>query len=192
LKLVAAGAGAFVAFTPQMFVWERLYGHPLTIPQGVAFMQWTTPALVAVLFSDNHGLFTWTPVIALACIGLVPLTRRAPVVGAGAIAFLLISWYVNAAVADWWAGEAFGARRFVACFPVFVLGTAAIFDRWTARPVRIVACTAVFIVLTGLLLVQYQAFMHGARTIAPYPKGVEGLWLARFVVPFRLLRSILK
>lgn len=191
-KLVAAGAGAFVAFSPQMFVWQRLYGHPLTIPQGAAFMQWTTPALVAVIFSDNHGLFTWTPVIALACIGLVPLTRRAPVVGAGAIAFLLISWYVNAAVADWWAGEAFGARRFVACFPVFVLGTAAIFDRWNARPARIIACTAVFVVLTGLLLVQYQAFMHGARTIAPYPKGFEGLWLERFVVPFRLLRSILK
>jgi hypothetical protein len=192
LKIGAAGLGAFLAFTPQMFVWQRLYGHPLTIPQGAAFMQWQTPALVAVLFSDNHGLFTWTPVIALACIGLAPLTRRAALVGAGAIAFLVISWYVNAAVADWWAGEAFGARRFVACFPFFVLGTAAVFDRWKDRPVRIVACATVFVALTLLLLVQYQAFMHGARAIAPYPKGFEGLWLARFVVPFRLLRSILK
>jgi hypothetical protein len=34
--------------------------------------------------------------------------------------------------------------------------------------------------------------MHGARTIAPYPKGFGGLWLARFVVPFRLLRVIVK
>jgi hypothetical protein len=58
--------------------------------------------------------------------------------------------------------------------------------------VRIVACATVFVALTLLLLVQYQAFMHGARAIAPYPKGFEGLWLARFVVPFRLLRSILK
>jgi len=191
-KIAAASAGAFIAFTPQMFVWERLYGHPLTIPQGAAFMQWHAPALVSVLFSDNHGLFTWTPVIALACLGLAPLARRAPLVAAGAIAFLVISWYVNAAVADWWAGEAFGARRFVGCFPVFVLGTAAVFDRWKTRPLRVVFCTTVFVALTVLLLVQYEAFMHGARTIAPYPKGFGGLWLARFVVPFRLLRVIVK
>jgi hypothetical protein len=192
LLVAAACAGAFAAFSPQMFVWERLYGHPLTIPQGAAFMQWRMPALAAVLFSDNHGLFTWTPIVALACAGLAPFTRRAPRAGAALIAFLVISWYVNAAVADWWAGEAFGARRFLSCFPVFVLGLAAIFDRWSARPLRIVACTAVFVGLTLLLLVQYQAFMHGARAIAPYPKGFSGLWLARFVVPFRLLAGIVK
>ncbi|HTI36086.1 MAG TPA: hypothetical protein VL484_00895 [Vicinamibacterales bacterium] len=185
-------ACALAAFTPQMFVWQRLYGHPLTIPQGAAFMQWRQPALVAVLFSDNHGLFTWTPVIALACLGLVPLVRRAPLVGVGCIAFLAISWYVNAAVADWWAGEAFGARRFVGCFPVFVLGMAAVYDGWRTHPARIAGCTAVFVALTFLLLVQYQVFMHGARAIAPYPKGFEGLWLARFVVPFRLLHHLVK
>ena len=186
-RIAAACAGGFLAFTPQMFVWQRLYGHPLTIPQGASFMQWRAPALASVLFSDNHGLLTWTPVIALAAIGLVPLLRRVPVAGAASIAFLVISWYVNASVADWWAGEAFGARRFVGCFPFFVLGTAALFERWKAHPVRIAACTATFIVLTFLLLVQYQAFMHGVRAIAPYPKGFGGLWLARFVVPFRLL-----
>ena len=190
--IAAAAAGALVAFTPQMVVWQRLYGHPLTIPQGASFMQWQSPALVAVLFSDNHGLFTWTPVIALACAGLVWLVRRAPLAGAASIAFLAISWYVNAAVADWWAGEAFGARRFVGCFPIFVLGAAAVFDRWKAHLARTVVCTTIFVALTLLLLVQYEAFMHGARTLAPYPKGFEHLWLARFVVPFRLLRAIVK
>jgi hypothetical protein len=191
-RLGAAAAAAFIAFTPQMFVWQRLYGHPLTIPQGGAFMQWTTPALLAVLFSDKHGLFTWTPVIVVACAGLVALARRAPLAGGASIAFLAISWYINAAVADWWAGEAFGARRFLSCFPIFVLGTAAVFDAWRGRPARIAVCTAVFVTLTALLLVQYQTFMHGARAIAPYPKGFEDLWLARFVVPFRLLKDVMR
>jgi hypothetical protein len=128
----------------------------------------------------------------LACAGLIWLVRRAPLAGAASIAFLAISWYVNAAVADWWAGEAFGARRFVGCFPIFVLGTAAVFDRWKGHPARAVACTTIFTALTLLLLVQYQAFMHGARTLAPYPKGFEHLWLSRFVVPFRLLGAIVK
>jgi hypothetical protein len=94
---------------------------------------------------------------------------------------------VNAAVADWWAGEAFGARRFLSCFPVFVLGLAALFERWRERVHVMAAIAAVFIGLTFLLLVQYQAFMHGLRDVVPYPKGFDGLYLARFRAPFDLL-----
>ena len=42
--------------------------------------------------------------------------------------------------------------------------------------------------MNGLLLVQYQTFMHGLRAVAPYPNGFYGLYVARFVVPFALLR----
>ena len=185
-RMIVSAAAAVLAFVPQMIVWQRLYGHAFTIPQGAAFMRWTQPAGWSVLFSDNHGLFTWTPVIAVAVVGLVPLWRRAPVVAATSSSFLLMSWYVNASVADWWAGEAFGARRFVACFPVFVLGAAAVFDQWHARPQRIQIVTLGFVALAFLLLVQYQTFMHGARDIAPYPRGIYGLWLARFRVPIDL------
>jgi hypothetical protein len=182
-RLLATGAGAAAGFAPQMAVWTALYGQPLAIPQGPAFMRWGDPALFAVLFSDNHGLLTWTPVIGLALAGLVLLVRRDRLIGAAAIAFFVSSWYVNAAVADWWGGEAFGARRFVSCFPVFVLGTAAVFDR--LRPRLSPAVPAVlFIGYTLLLLVQYQAFMHGLRDVVPYPRGVYDLWLARFRVPF--------
>ena len=46
----------------------------------------------------------------------------------------------------------------------------------------------VFVALNGLLLVQYQTFMHGLRTVAPYPHGFYGLYVARFVVPLELAR----
>jgi len=187
-NVVVATACAMVAFTPQLYVWHTLYGHAFVIPQGGGFMRWGAPALWSVLFSDNHGLVTWTPVIALAIAGLVPLTRRAPLVGVAAIAFLVISWYVNAAVADWWAGEAFGARRFVGCYPVFVLATAALFERLEERPVLIAGVAAAFTAYTFLLLVQYQTFMHGLRDVAPYPRGLWGLWVARFVVPFEIAK----
>ena len=42
--------------------------------------------------------------------------------------------------------------------------------------------------LNGLLLVQYQTFMHGLRTVAPYPDGWYGLYAARFMVPIALAR----
>ena len=184
-----AVATAAVAFIPQMIVWMVLYGQPLALPQGAGFMRWTEPALWSVLFSDWHGLFTWTPITAIALIGLVPLARRHGTRAAGAILFLALSWYVNAAVADWWAGEAFGSRRFVSCFPVFALALAALIDWWSPTLRKLALVATVIVVHTGLLLMQYQAFMHGLRNVAPYPRGAYNLWVARFVVPFDLLRE---
>ena len=106
--------------------------------------------------------------------------------------FLLLSWYVNAAVADWWAGEAFGSRRFVSCVPIFGLGLAALADRWTPSLRQAAAATMVLVAHTFLLLVQYQAFMHGLRDVAPYPRGAYNLWLARFVVPIDLVKKWLE
>jgi hypothetical protein len=186
-RIGACLAGAIVAFLPQMAVWTVLYGTPLAIPQGEGFMKWGQPALLSVLFSDNHGLISWTPVVALALVGLVPLTRRHPLAGVAALLFIGISWYVNAAVSDWWAGEAFGARRFVSCFPVFVVGFAALLDRARAGTVAAAASAAAFTTHTLLLLIQYQAFMHGLREVVPYPRGFAGLWLARFRAPFDIL-----
>ena len=186
-RLLACAGGAVVGFGPQMIVWVVLYGTPLAIPQGAGFMRWTEPALWAVLMSDNHGLFTWTPVIALSLAGLVSITRRVPLVGVAAVLVFAVSWYVNAAVADWWGGEAFGARRFLSCFPVFVLGLAAIFNRFGTRLGVIAAVAAVFTVHTLLLLLQYQALMHGLWDVVPSPRGVDGLWLARFRAPFDLI-----
>jgi hypothetical protein len=186
--LVSLAVGAAV-FAPQMIVWMVLYGRPLALPQGAGFMRWTEPALLQVLFSDWHGLLTWTPVCAIAMAGLVLLARRDPRTGAAATLFLVLSWYVNAAVADWWAGEAFGSRRFVSCFPVFALGLAALIDRWKPAPGRLALASSVIVGHTFLLLVQYQAFMHGLREVAPYPRGAYNLWLARFVVPFDLARD---
>jgi hypothetical protein len=186
--LTALGAAA-VAFLPQMLVWTILYGQPFALPQGDDFMRWTTPALISVLFSDWHGLFTWTPVVAVAIAGLVRLGKRHPDICLATGAFLVLSWYVNAAVADWWAGEAFGARRFVSCFAVFVFGLAALIDWWSPRLPRLATASSAVVGYTMLLLVQYQAFMHGLRHLAPYPAGAFDLWFARFVVPFRILRE---
>jgi hypothetical protein len=186
VRLASTGIGTFVGFLPQMIVWTILYGAPLTIPQGPSFMRWSEPALLPLLFSDNHGLVSWTPIAALSLTGLLWLYRRSALVGVGALLFFAVSWYVNAAVADWWAGEAFGARRFVSCFPVFVFGLAAILDRATAKTTVGATICCLFTLHTFLLLLQYLAFMRGLRHVVPYPSGLDGLYLARFRAPLDL------
>ena len=146
------------------------------------------PHYGAVLFSYWHGLFLWTPVVAIAVAGLAYLWRRDRLVFSAAIAFFALSWYVNAAAADWWAGEAFGSRRFVSCFAVFTLGLAGVIERWSPSLRLVTLASAAIVAHTFLLLVQYQAFMHGLRDVAPYPGNPFNLWIARFLVPFNLVK----
>jgi hypothetical protein len=177
-------AGWVVAFLPQMAVWQVLYGSPLTMPQGAGFMEWTAPNPVAVLFSANHGLFTWTPVLLPAVAGAIALSRRDRRVARPLVILAVAAWWVNASVADWWAGEAFGARRFLSLFAIFAPGLSV----WMAEGRRWRRwLTAALVGANALLLLQYQVFMKGLIEIAPYPYEWFDLWLARFAVPFRII-----
>lgn len=186
--LAAAGLAWLVVFSPQMLVWQVLYGAAFTVPQGAGFMEWTDPNLLAMLVSDNHGWFSWSPIVVAALIGLWTIAARWPGTALPLVVTIGSAWYVNAAVADWWAGEAYGARRFLSLTPLLTLGLAAWLTAGGSRVVRWRAvAVAILIGLNGLLLFQYQVFMKGWRDIAPYPQGLVDLWLTRFVVPFRVL-----
>jgi hypothetical protein len=188
--ILAAGLAWVVVFSPQMIVWHVLYGQAFAIPQGPSFMQWTTPHPIDVLFSTNHGLLTWAPLLILSLAGLWTLAGRERRLSVSLAVVLLVSWYVNAAVADWWAGEAFGARRFLSCFPLFVVGLSIWLDgdrRTRRQHLARLAAVAVLVGMNGLLLLQYQLFMKGLTDVAPYPSGWFDMWVARFVVPVRLL-----
>jgi hypothetical protein len=188
--LVLVGLAWLIVFSPQMMIWSVLYGQPFAVPQGPSFLQWTEPHPIDVLFSDNHGLFTWTPLVLLSVVGLGGVCRRHRVLAPALVVTIAASWYVNAAVADWWAGEAFGARRFLSLFPLFTVGLASWIEAgaaagWRGRPLR-VALVCALVGANLLLLLQYQLFMKGLSAIAPYPRNWFDMWAARFVVPFRL------
>jgi hypothetical protein len=183
------GALAALAFVPQLLAWNAIYGHYVVVPQGPDFMQWTSPALVDVLFSSRHGLFLWTPALVLAAVGLPLLWRRDRTLCAGAILVCVLSWYVNAAARDWWAGEAFGARRFVGETVFFAFGFAAFGSALARRTAAswLRAGALALIVYNGLFLLQYQLFMRGYRELSPYPTTVKQILIDRLLLPFKLL-----
>jgi hypothetical protein len=191
-RLAAAGLAALLAFSPQMFVWQVLYGQPLTIPQGAGFMRWTESAIGEVLFSPHHGLFAWTPLTAVALAGLALSWKKQPRLVLTLGLFFVASTYVNGAVSDWWAGEAFGARRYLSCFPIFVVGLAGLLAREGIVGSVARLATVALAVANLLLLVQYQVFMIGMTALTEYPKTWYVLWVDRFVLPFRLIRHLLR
>ncbi len=184
---VIIGAMPLIA---QLIAGHEMTGHWLQYGYADERFVWTHPALLQTLFSIHHkGLLVWTPIVALALIGLGwQLLRNIAPGRTLIIAWLLggaILWYCNSGWWYWSFGSAFGARAFIELGGLFVVGLAFLFE-WTARqPVailRAVACTTILCVaLNGTLMSMYltHRIQHSDPLAGGWePAGAPRRWFA--------------
>jgi hypothetical protein len=110
-----------------------------------------------VLFSPQHGLFFWSPILLLFLVGGFLLFRRDR--GAAlvlAVGFLL-QVYISGAVDSWTQAGAFGSRRFLGTTVMFAVWGAFLFHRLIPRMRRVgVAAIAAFFILWNVsLMIQF-------------------------------------
>jgi hypothetical protein len=117
----------FVAFLPTLVTKEIIYGGYLNFGYHERWVM-NSPALLRVAFSSNHGLFSWTPIVLLALIGLVVLQKRDHLLSLCCVSAFAIYLYVIGCYENWAGISSFGSRFFVSLTPLFVLGLAAFFD----------------------------------------------------------------
>jgi hypothetical protein len=126
-------AAALVPPLAQMLVWKALYGSWVAQTYRGEGFRWGHPALLQTLFSPRHGLFVWSPLLALACAGLwLGRGRWAGPQRRTVVALLLgflVLWYLNSCWTTWWFGDSFGARAFLEMAPLFVLGLGLVLER---------------------------------------------------------------
>ncbi len=162
-KAAALGFGAFLAFLPQMFAWQQIFGSPLLMPNGEGFLD-RPPALLDILFSPLGGLFTWSPLLYLAIPGLLAVRRLGGRTLFGFWSVILLLYVTNARVPDWWGGSSFGNRRFCTILPAMAVGMAITFDALARlarrRPLLAPATVVSVAVLWNVLLA--QAHREGA------------------------------
>jgi hypothetical protein len=137
-----------------------IYGSPFEsgyIP--LKDWSWRSPVFLSVLFSSDHGLFVWTPVILFAVAGLCLFWRREPGVGTPFLASAVAFYILIACYPDWAGISSYGNRFFVSLTALFVLGLSVLLDR-TAKlfrnPRAALAAASVFL---GCLILWNVAFM---------------------------------
>lgn len=163
-------ATLIICLLPTFIAKRIIYGsafEPGYIP--VRDWNWGSPYLFSVLFSSNHGLISWTPILLLAAVGLVIFWRSVPRAGATFLVAVLAFYYFIASYPDWAGISSYGNRFFVSLTVFFVLGLAVFLDRFsrvfpTQRASLVAAC--VFLVCfifwnIGLM------FQWGAHLIPP-------------------------
>ena len=124
------GFAVIVVMIPTFVSRWIVYGGPFeTGYVSIRDFLWRSPVFFSVLFSSNHGLLSWTPLLVLAILGMLSFTFRLPKVGipfsTAMVAFyLFVSFYPD------WAGiSSYGNRFFVSLTPFFIFGLAYLLQR---------------------------------------------------------------
>jgi hypothetical protein len=148
---------------------------------------WKSPFFLAVLFSSNHGLFTWTPIALFAVAGLFLFWRREQRIGAS-ILIAALGFYIFIACYPDWAGiSSYGNRFFISLTPLFVLGLSVLLDRLgkSFSSPRVASAVASF--LLAFLILWNMAFIFQWGTHLVPARGpiswTEMIHNQLFVVP---------
>jgi hypothetical protein len=126
--------GIFIGFSPQLIAWQLLYHKFWSSPyldRGYGF-NFLHPQIFNTLFSPNHGLFLWTPILLLASYGVLKykgasVFKYAMLTAISAQIFVISSW------TTWWQGASFSGRMFVTAIPLFALGLGCVYERLVQR-----------------------------------------------------------
>ena len=115
-------AAAVIGFLPQMVAWKAIYGSWLAVSPLGPQIRWWAPHVVDILWSSRNGLFSWSPILYIAAVGLIVLAVRDRRLGLPVLAAIVAMVYFNASIQDWWGSASFGMRRFDSALPFFALG----------------------------------------------------------------------
>jgi hypothetical protein len=154
------GLIVLICLLPTFITRAIIYGNAFEsgyVP--ISHWLWNSPFLLAVLFSSNHGLFTWTPIALFAVAGLFLFWLREPRVGAP-ILIAALGFYIFIACYPDWAGiSSYGNRFFISLTPLFVLGLSVLLDRLSKSFSSPRAASAVASFFLAFLILWNMAFI---------------------------------
>ena len=151
--------GLALAFGPQLVAEHTLFGTWLPY-RPAAFAPSFWPGHYAdVLVSSHNGLLTWSPVFALAGLGLFLLPDRRLAL-AGLFAFV-VELVIEGSAPDWWGGLAFGMRRFLDLLPFIVVGLAELARR--LQPWAVALGGSLLSIWNAVLVANFLYVMKGDR-----------------------------
>ena len=133
VAVAALGIAAVVTFIPQLLTYQVLNGVPRPNKDVSDKMNAIPPHFWEVMFDPAHALPYWSPIVILAVVGLGLLTWRNPRLGLALLVGFVVTWYINGAIKTWTTAGSFGARRFLNCTPIFIVGLAYAYEAILAR-----------------------------------------------------------
>ncbi|MBK8051597.1 MAG: glycosyltransferase family 39 protein [Anaerolineales bacterium] len=161
---VAFSGGLMLFVGPLMLFWKTVYGswiyntYAITNQLDGIHADFLRPHLWQLAFSNDHGLFFWSPVLLVALVGMVVAWRTDHELSAVILGAAILHFYFVSSLTTWnGGGPSFGARLLSGSLPYYAVGMAfavAALHRWIRLRYLAILC-GVFVLWNMLLLVQY-------------------------------------
>lgn len=186
----------FVCFLPTLLSKKVIYGSFFEsgyVP--ISLWNWKSPNFLQVLFSANHGLFSWTPLLLFAAIGIFLFWRKFPRVGGPVLCAVLAFYYFIASYPDWAGISSFGNRFFVSLTIFFVIGLAVLLQSVAGKfsSLRSAAGVSAVLLLCFIFWNTGLMFQWGTHVIpARGPVSFAEVANNQFVVVPRQLTGLLR
>ena len=180
------------AFFPTLLSKKIIYGGYLSFGYPVHWF-FSSPAILKVAFSSEHGLFSWTPIVLLAVIGMVLVGKRDRLLAISCVTGFAFYLYAIGCYEDWAGISSFGSRFFVSLTPIFVVGLAAWLDAAAGLlgEARAKVVAAGLVAILGLwnagLIFQWGTHLIPARGPISWP---DAAYNQVAVVPARAVRTV--
>ncbi len=174
IQIFIAMTAFVVTISPQLSLWQRLYGNFLTIPQDSAtFVGSILPInLFKVFFDTNRGLLFWSPFILIGMVGIIRIPEQQ--IRLSTIICLVSQVILIGYRVDWFSGGGFGARYFIELLPMIAVGFICLMTGFSLKPIGQVILASLAIILIAhqsVLLYAVEQSINGWLNFVNYLKG---------------------
>ena len=185
------GVVVCIVMIPTFVTRAIVYGGPFeTGYVSIHDFLWRSPVFFSVLFSSNHGLLAWTPLLGFAILGLSFFAFRLPKIG-GPFVTALLAFYLFISIYPDWAGiSSYGNRFFVSLTALFILGLGVFLERvaqlFRSRRAALAiasAALAIFVLWNAGLMFQWGMHLIPPRGPVSIAEMIHNQF---FVVPRQL------
>src|SRR5256885_2832105 len=160
-----------LVFLPTLITRSIIFGGLFRFGSYTAVpWDWRAPNWCLVLFSSEHGLLSWTPILALALVGLFLPPRAARSLTLYLAVAASAFYYVISSYPYWHGMASFGNRFFISLTPIFIFGLALLLQRfaqlfrsWPRAFAAAAALIFLFIAWNACFIFQWGSHLIPAR-----------------------------
>ncbi len=153
-----------VIWIPQFAYWNHITGQWLFFSYGEkdAGFFFSNPQILNILFSFKKGWFLYTPVMAMAFLGIFFMIPRLPQAVLPVSVYILAMIYVLSSWWNWWFGGGLGLRSFIDTYAIMAIPLAALLDISFRKKTTAILVTGILITLIWYNTFQIRQYRSGA------------------------------
>ncbi len=155
---------SLLVWVPQFMYWKHITGQWLFFSYGTkgASFFFDNPQIYNILISYKKGWFVYTPIMAIAFIGIFTLPRRLKSAFWSVFIYMLVMIYVLSSWWSWWFGGGFGLRAFIDTYAVMAIPLASLLDISRKKHWSSVLSFTIVVILIWYNTFQVKQYVKGA------------------------------